>query len=110
MPKVYKLEINKRQETGKKAIKKLRTTGKIPGIYYSYDSNESIPFEIETTEIHNIFKSDSSVFSIAVGGEEKNVIFKSVQYHPVTDDILHIDLYGVDMTKKITIKVKINRD
>ena len=78
MPKVYKVQINKRQEIGKKAIKKLRKTGKIPGIYYSYDSSGSTPFELEETEINNILKSESSVFSISVGGEEKNVIFKNI--------------------------------
>ena len=108
MPKVYKLEVTKRDGIGKKAVKNLRREKKIPGIYYSYDSSDSTPFEMEETEIHNILKSESSVFSISVGGEEKNVIFKSVQYHPVTDSILHIDLYGVDMSKKITVKVSIN--
>ena len=38
----------------------------------------------------------------------RNVIFKEVQYHPVTDDILHIDLYGVSLKEKIDIKVHLH--
>jgi large subunit ribosomal protein L25 len=43
-----------------------------------------------------------------VGTKKRNVVFKSVQYHPVTDDILHIDLYGIKMDEKITVKVSIH--
>ena len=40
----YKLEVQKREEYGKKASKNLRRNGVIPGIYYSHNSKESIPF------------------------------------------------------------------
>ena len=52
-------------------------------------------------------KSGAHIFNINVGSKKRNVIFKSVQYHPVTDEILHIDLYGVKMDEKITVKVTV---
>ena len=47
MSKEYKLEVEKRTIENKKDLKELRQSGKIPGIYYSYDSKDSLPFLIE---------------------------------------------------------------
>ena len=44
MSKKYKLEVEKRTKANKKDLKELRKSGKIPGIYYSYDSKESLTF------------------------------------------------------------------
>ena len=53
MSKEYKLEVEKRTKANKKDLKELRHSGKIPGIYYSYDSKDSLPFLIE--KHRNIF-------------------------------------------------------
>ncbi len=106
--KEFKLEVAKREAHGKKAIKEIRREGGIPGVYYSHDSKASIPFTITKDEIHEAKKSGAHIFNISVGSKKRNVIFKSVQYHPVTDEILHIDLYGVKMDEVITVKATIH--
>ena len=108
MSKEYKLEVEKRTKANKKDLKELRKSGKIPGIYYSYDSKESLPFFIEQSVINNAIKSDANIFAINVGGKDRTVLFKSVQYHPVTEQMTHIDLYGVNMNKPVIVKVPIN--
>ena len=108
MSKEYKLEVEKRTKANKKDLKELRKSGKIPGIYYSYDSKESLPFFIEQSVINNALKSDANIFAINVGGKDRTVLFKSVQYHPVTEQMTHIDLYGVNMNKPVIVKVPIN--
>ena len=105
MAKEYKLEVEKRDSTKKTDLKKYRKEGKIPGVYYSYDSKESINFLVSQSEINAAIKSDANIFAISVGGENKNVLFKSVQYHPVTEQMIHIDLYGVNMKKAVVVKV-----
>ena len=45
------------------------------------------------------------IFNITVGGKKQTVLFKSVQYHPVTDKVLHIDLYGIRMDRPVNIKI-----
>jgi len=107
MANEHKIEINKRQETSKKELKKMRKDGNIPGIYYSGGSNESIPIIIAKHDFNLALKSGARIFNIAVGDKKQNVLFKSVQYHPVTDEIIHIDLYGVRMDQAINIKVLI---
>jgi large subunit ribosomal protein L25 len=108
MSKEYKLEVEKRTKANKKDLKELRRSGKIPGIYYSYDSKDSLPFFIEESVITQAIKSDSNIFSINVGDKNRTVLFKSVQYHPVTEKMTHIDLYGVNMDKPVIVKVPIN--
>ena len=105
MAKEYKLEVEKRDSTKKANLKQYRKEGKIPGVYYSFDSKESINFLVSQSEIGNAIKSDANIFAINVGGENRNVLFKSVQYHPVTEQITHIDLYGVNMKKAVIVKV-----
>ena len=105
--KEFKLDLNKRESSGKKASKQIRREGGIPGVYYSHDSKESISFSINKKELYEAQKSGAHIFNISVGSKKRNVVFKSVQYHPVTDEILHIDLYGVKMDEKITVKVSV---
>ncbi len=104
----YKLEIHKRNAMSKGELKHMRKEGKIPGIYYSHGSQTSSPFYIEKSEIHNFSKSGARLLQISVGGKLKTVFFKSVQHHPVTDEIIHLDLYGVKMDEKIQITVPLN--
>lgn len=105
MAKEYKLEVHKRESSKKSDLKKYRKDGMIPGIYYSHNSKNSINFLVSQTEINNAIKSEANIFTINVGGENRNVLFKSVQYHPVTEQMIHVDLYGVDMKKTVTLKV-----
>tara|TARA_Y100000590_G_scaffold454426_1_gene601225 strand:+ start:964 stop:1674 length:711 start_codon:yes stop_codon:yes gene_type:complete len=107
MVKEFKLDIFKRDDLTNQGLKKLRNEQNIPGIFYSYESKESIPFYITQNTLNEAKKSGARIFNIAVGDTKQNVIFKSVQYHPVTDQILHIDLYGVNMKKAVLVKVQL---
>ena len=107
MAKEYKLEVQKRKSSRKSDLKRYRKEGMIPGVYYSYDSKESINFLVSQSEINNAIKSEANIFAINVGGDNRNVLFKSVQYHPVSEEIIHMDLYGVNMKKTVTVKVGI---
>tara|TARA_B100001123_G_C15145753_1_gene961442 strand:+ start:77 stop:766 length:690 start_codon:yes stop_codon:yes gene_type:complete len=106
--KIVKLEVQKRETLGKKQLKTIRNENGIPGIYYSFDSTSSISFTMDSSIFNEAVKSNSNLFSISVGGKDRTVVFKSVQYNPVTDQPIHIDLYGVKMDQIITVKVSIS--
>jgi large subunit ribosomal protein L25 len=108
MANEHQIEINKRENTGKKSVKQLRRDGNIPGVYYSPTSENSTPIFITQGEYHEAIKSGARIFNILVGGKKQTVLFKSVQYHPVTDQVLHIDLYGIRMDKPINIKIPVH--
>ena len=105
MANEYKIDINKREDITRQGVKKLRKEGNIPGVYYSSSSKESTPIFITQKSLQDAIKSGARIFNISVGEKKQNVLFKAVQYHPVTDEVLHIDLYGVRMDQAITIKI-----
>ena len=108
MANEHKIDINKRESLGKKGVKQLRREGMIPGIYYSPNSESSMPIVISQGDFHEAVKSGSRIFNISVGEKKQNVLFKSVQYHPVTDQVLHIDLYGIRMDRAVNIKIPVH--
>ena len=102
----HKIELVKRELSSKKSfVKNIRNQDEIPGIYYSHDSKESIPFSVNKKVMSEAFKADVQVYQISVGSKNRDVIIKSVQYHPITEEMLHIDLYGVKMDQEVTVKV-----
>ena len=106
--KGHKIEVNKRELSSKKSfVKNLRNQDEIPGIYYSHDSQDSIPFSVSKKTMNEALKSDAQVYQISVGSKDRDVIIKSVQYHPISEEMLHIDLYGVKMDQEVTVKVPI---
>ena len=107
MANEHKIDINKRESLGKKGVKQLRREGMIPGIYYSPNSESSTPIVISQGDFHEAVKSGARIFNISVGEKKQNVLFKSVQYHPVTDQVLHIDLYGIRMDRAVNIKIPV---
>jgi large subunit ribosomal protein L25 len=105
MANEHKIEINKRDDITPQGLKRLRREGNIPGVYYSSISKDSFPISITKNDYNEAIKSGARVFNISVSNKKQNVLFKSVQYHPVTEEVLHIDLYGIRMDQAITIKV-----
>ena len=105
MANEHKIEINKRVDINPQSLKQLRRNGNIPGIYYSAISKDSIPIFITQKDYYTAIKSGARIFNILVENKKQNVLFKSVQYHPVTEEVLHIDLYGIRMDQTINIKV-----
>ena len=106
--KIVKLNVDKRDIVGKRHLKSIRNENGIPGIYYSFDSTSSISFTMNIADYNDAVKSKSNLFAISVEGKDRTVVFKSVQYNPVTDDPLHIDLYGVKMDQAITVRVVVS--
>ena len=107
MANEHQIDINKRTNTGKKSVKQVRREGNIPGVYYSPTSKNSTPIFISQSEYQSAVKSGARIFNISVGGKKQNVLFKSVQYHPVTEQVLHIDFYGIRMDKPVNIKIPV---
>lgn len=107
MVQEFTLEVSKRSELGKQAVKKLREEGQIPGIFYSAQTPVAIPFCINVKHLHLAIQSDSHVYAVSVGGKKLHAIFREIQYHPVTEEILHVDLFGVRLKDKITLMVPV---
>ena len=105
MANEFNLTVNKRELSNKGGRKELRKSGKVPGVFYSHDSKKSTPFYINIADLKDAQKSGSRVFNINVGNKKRTVLFKSVQYHPITDEIIHVDLYGIKMDEVVVVNI-----
>ena len=100
----YKLDIESRESVGKKSTKTIRREGKIPStLYFKGEEPESI--SIDKIKLYQALKSDQRVYEVQLGSESQYVMIKAVQYHPVTDEILHLDFMRVRRSEKMTISV-----
>ena len=100
----YKLDIESRESVGKKSTKSVRRDGKIPStLYFKGEKPESIA--IDKIKLYKALKSDQRVYEVELSGESQYVMVKAVQYHPVTDEIVHLDFMRVRRSEKMTISV-----
>ena len=102
----YKLDISSRNQTGAKESKIARKKGFIPGVLY-YSGEEAISISIEKSILLRAMNSGQRIFEIDQDGKSQYTMLKQVQYHPVTDEVIHIDLMRVRRSEKMTISVPI---
>lgn len=102
------IEINAklREKTGKKESKKLRKSDMIPCVLYGTEKN--IHFFAEASEFrHLIYTSDAKYAKIILDGQEHKAIVKEIQFHPVSDKIIHIDFLNIYDDKPITVSIPV---
>jgi len=106
MAQYAKLEIMKREQPGSQVARKMRKEGKIPANYY-YTGEENINLAIDKKIFRQAIQSGQHIFEVELNDITQYVMIKEVQYHPVTDEIIHIDLMRVRRDEKMTISVPI---
>ena len=100
----FKLDISERIETGTKGSKALRREGSIPGVLY-YSGEKNVNITVDKSVLFHAMQSGQRIFEIDQDGESQYTMIKELQYHPVTDAIIHIDLMRVRRSEKMTISV-----
>jgi len=106
MAQYEKLVIIKREQPGSQVAKTMRKEGKIPANYY-YSGDENINLAIDKKVFRKAIHSGHHIFEVELNDITQYVMIKEVQYHPVTDEIIHIDLMRVRRDEKMTISVPI---
>lgn len=97
-----------RSDLGKKASKSLRKEGLIPCNMYGIATTDGKPsafsFTVPMTELRKlIYTPHIYLVNLTVDGKLHTAILKEIQFHPVTDAVLHIDFLEVNEEKPITI-------
>ena len=100
----YKLDIENREVVGKKATKTLRRSGKVPSVLY-FKGEEPLSLSVNNKVLNKAMKSEQRIYEMEINNESQYVMIKEVQYHPVTDEVLHIDFMRVLRSEKMTISV-----
>lgn len=129
--KIFELKAEPRQDLGKKATKALRAEGKIPvvlngGEIIALPYSGTLRAGEKIVEIGNgkglittdivvendavrklIYTPDIFAIELTLNGEKRMAILKDIQFHPVKDNILHIDLLEVKPEKPVVIEVPV---
>ena len=97
-----------RSDLGKKASKSLRKEGLIPCNMYGIATTDGKPsafsFTVPMTELRKlIYTPHIYLVNLTVDGKLHTAILKEIQFHPVTDAVLHVDFLEVNEEKPITV-------
>ncbi|WP_224484020.1 50S ribosomal protein L25/general stress protein Ctc [Robertkochia aurantiaca] len=102
------IEGSKRESVGKAATKALRNAGKVPCVLYGGDK----PIHFSADEIafkDLVYTPNAHTVKISLGGESHDAIMQDIQFHPVSDSILHIDFYQLFEDKEVSIEVPVRK-
>ena len=106
MSKFEKLNVDIRKENGTSAARRTRLQNKVPGVVY-HSGAEGVPLSVDKNSLKKALKTGQMIFEFNVEDKDQFVLVKEIQYHPVTDDIIHIDFQKVKEDEKISLDVAV---
>jgi large subunit ribosomal protein L25 len=99
-----------RAKQGTGASRRLRITGRTPGIVYG-GTGEPALIEIDHNALWHAIKKEAfhgSILEMELGGKEHKVLLRDLQMHPFKQQVLHIDLQRVEARTRMTVKVPVH--
>ena len=99
-----------RNKQGTGASRRLRNTGKTPGIVYG-GSGEPQLIELDHNALWYALKKEAfhaSILQMEIAGKESKVLLRNVQYHPFKPTVIHVDFQRVDASTKLHMKVPLH--
>ena len=102
-----------RTELGKKATKEIRKAGNVPCVIYGEKKDENgapvaIHFTVSEKDINKlIYTPHIYLIDINIDGADYKAVLKETQFHPVKDNVLHVDFYEVHAEKPIVMGVPV---
>ncbi len=109
MSKFEKLNVSIRDGKGTSFVRRLRLEAKVPAVLY-HSGLEATSLSIEKKELYKALKTGQFIFEVNVNDKNQFVLVKEVQYHPVTDEIIHVDFQQVKEDQKISLEVPLRTE
>ncbi len=104
------LNVQVRERAGTGGSRQTRRQGMVPGVLYGGDK-APVPIAVKYGEFHKALHTGKllgHLVTLKYGGESQPVIAKDVQFHPVTDNPIHFDLYRVDEHALVRISIPVH--
>ena len=104
------ISASKRTLQGKGASRRLRGSGKVPGIIYGGDSPAQA-IELDHNALYHKLKLEAfhaSILSLDLDSKKEQVLLRDLQMHPFKLQVLHIDFQRIDQNKKVHMKVPLH--
>ena len=106
MSKFEKLNVDIRKEQGTSAARRTRLQNKVPAVVY-HSGVEATPLSVDKISLNKALRTGQMIFEVNVEDKDQFVLVKEIQYHPVTDEIVHIDFQKVKEDEKISLEVAV---
>ncbi len=105
MAKQVKLKVERRDDTGRSAARKLKARGVVPAIIYGAKQKPQ-PLQVSVRDINAMLSHASGeniLVELEIAGEKSNhmALVQEVQHSPVGGDVLHVDFHAISMDQKI---------
>src|SRR6056297_201164 len=106
-PEVVELK-GKKRETGRNAAETLRDAKRVPGVLYGPEVDDNLHFSVDELELEKILaESKRQILELNIDGETHKTLLKDIEFHPLTDRPIHLDLYALADDRKVTLTVPI---
>src|SRR5687767_14619179 len=105
-----KLEVTKRDETGKGVARRARAAGKVPGVVYGRGM-EAIPVVVDRREFVSALNTDAGMnvlLALEIDGESIPALARDLQRDPVRGTLLHADFVKVDLTVEVEVEIPVH--
>jgi large subunit ribosomal protein L25 len=100
-----KLDVTSRSAAGSRAARRLRRSGRVPGVLYGGGS-EPLGFDADARELRMALASSGAVLDLSIDGSKPTpVVLKEAQRHPVRGETVHVDLLRVNLNEAISAVV-----
>jgi len=104
--KTFDLKGTVRTDLGKKATKAERTVDNVPCVLYGVAEN--VHFTTTVSEIRKlVYSPEVFVVNLEIGGKVTKAIMKALQFHPVTDKVLHMDFLAISEDKPVIVNLPV---
>ncbi len=104
--KTLQIEAVKREEYGKKAAKAVRREGMIPCVLNG--AGEAISFSVDAKAVKPLIYTPASyIVELTIEDKTYKAVMREVQFHPVREQILHIDFYQIQEGKPVAIAIPV---
>ena len=104
------LNVEVRENTGTGSAREVRRAGMVPGVLYG-GTLQPVAIAVRSNDFRKALRSGKMLghkVILKYGDETQPVITKDIQFHPVTDEAVHFDLYRVDEHQLIRISVAVH--
>jgi large subunit ribosomal protein L25 len=96
-----------RSNVGKKDAKAVRVNGDIPCVIYG--TGKQIHFSVKHIDMEKlVYTPDVNIISLEIDGTNYRSIIQDIQFHPVTDKIVHIDFIELQENKRVKVSIPLN--
>jgi large subunit ribosomal protein L25 len=102
-----KLNVSRREAVGSRAVRRLRRSGRVPGVLYGGGA-EPVGFDADARELRQALARSGAVLDLTLDGEQPTpVVLKEAQRHPVRGETIHVDLLRVNLDEAINAVVPV---